>query len=45
MDMEEIILEHMAIREWVDWFVKDALKENLQNTKPVLNEKFEKASA
>lgn len=26
MDMEEIILEHMAIREWVDWFVKEVVE-------------------
>lgn len=45
MDMEEIILEHMAIREWVDWFVKNTLKENLQSTNPVPNEKFKSASA
>lgn len=45
MDMEEIILEHMAIREWVDWFVKDALKENLKGREPITKEKVEKASA
>lgn len=26
MDMGEIILEHMGIREWVDKFVKETLK-------------------
>lgn len=45
MDMEEIILEHMAIREWVDWFVKDALKEKLQDGNPIAKENVKKASA
>lgn len=31
MDMEEIILEHMAIREWVDNFVKEVLKKQNEN--------------
>lgn len=26
MDMEEIILEHIGIKEWVDKFVKETLK-------------------
>lgn len=34
MDMEEIILEHMYIREWVDKFVKEAVeKENKSKNK------------
>lgn len=31
MDMEEIILEHMGIREWVDKFVKEALESQRQD--------------
>lgn len=30
MDMEEIILEHIEIREWADKFVKEALKNQRQ---------------
>ena len=33
MDMEEIILEHMGIREWVDNFVKEVLKIQNENDK------------
>lgn len=43
--MEEIILEHMAIREWVDWFVKDTLKEVSQDRKLIKKENTERASA
>lgn len=31
MDMEEIILEHIGIREWVDNFVKEVLKDQDEN--------------
>lgn len=35
MDMEEIILELMGIREWVDRFVKEAVeKESVNDKKP-----------
>lgn len=33
MDMEEIILEHMGIREWVDNFVREVLKKQNENDK------------
>lgn len=33
MDMEEIILEHMGIREWVDNFVKEVLERQSKNDK------------
>lgn len=33
MDMEEIILEHMAIRDWVDNFAKEVLKRQDENDK------------
>lgn len=45
MDMEEIILEHIAIKEQADWFVKDVLKENPQDRKLTRRENVEKASA
>lgn len=41
MDMEEIILEHIGIREWVDRFVKEAIenqKEKLNDKKSACNE-------
>lgn len=31
MDMEEIILEHIKIREWVDNFVKEVIKKDKNN--------------
>lgn len=45
MDMEEIILEHMAIRDWVDRFVKEALKEIPKDRSLITEESSERASA
>lgn len=38
MDMEEIILEHMAIRKWVDWFVKEVVESqrDISDKKPAI---------
>lgn len=37
MDMEEIILEHMGIREWVDQFVKEAVEKEKESDKKSAN--------
>lgn len=37
MDMEEIILEHMGIREWVDKFVKEVVEKERENDKKSVN--------
>lgn len=42
MDMEEIILEHIGIREWVDKHSKSVLREIDKNSKKGISDDFTK---